>query len=331
MMSERNIEISPYAKADNLIDLKGYVSLEGFEEKIEIPEKKHLILYNHPMSNGEVIVPRSYNSFRIFLKPAINKGRSQNDFNHLLLGGELTEKTLKLRLQVWCKNTRWCSNQLHLNLNEANGRKEIYFDIPISEVKDEVIISGFVTRETGNKKSETRKANAIYSVLSACEEISIQIDERKEIGGNHLPIDFEDLVNKDMVFDIKGLENDFELPRIKCAKDFKEYFVRDDLKTVNTTFMMAMFYLLDSYLKWLIFRCKYDAHDKNHKGLVDSFSKYCGISKANLTEIVEDKKYSENQIKQYVTLSFKLLQGIQIDSPIKYAKELKFMIKEEIK
>jgi hypothetical protein len=134
-----------------------------------------------------------------------------------------------------------------------------------------------------------------------------------------------------MIFDINGLENDFELPRIKCAKDFKDYFVRDDLNTVNASFMMAMFYILDSYLKWVIFNCKYDAHDKNHKGLIESFSKYCGISKANLIEIVEEKKYSENQIKQYLILSHKLLNGIQCDSPIKYAKELKIMIKDEIK
>jgi hypothetical protein len=52
-MSERIISISPYAKADNMIDLKGYVSIEGIEEKIEIPEKKHLILYNG-LQLGEV-------------------------------------------------------------------------------------------------------------------------------------------------------------------------------------------------------------------------------------------------------------------------------------
>jgi hypothetical protein len=134
-----------------------------------------------------------------------------------------------------------------------------------------------------------------------------------------------------MVFDIKGLENDFDLPRIKCAKEFKEYFVRNDLKTVNSTFMMVIFYILDSYLKWLIFNCKYDAHDKNHKGLVESFSKYCAISKASLVELIEEKKYSENQTKQYLTLSYKLLLGVQTDSPIKYSKELKQMIKEETK
>jgi hypothetical protein len=328
-MSERNISISPYAKADNLIDLKGYVSLEGVEEKIEIPEKKHLILYNYSLANGDIIVPRKLDSLRIFLKPVFAKGHSQNDFHHLVLNGESAENTLKLRLQVWCKVTRWCSNQLTLNLSEANGRKEIYFDIPVSDVKEELVVSGFITREKGRNVNEPRKANAIYSVLSTCDEISIQIDERKEIGGNHLPIFPEDI--GELLFDIHGLENDFELPVIKYSEDFKEYFVKDNLNTVNTTFMMAMFYFLDSYLKWLIFNCKYDTHDKNHKGLVETFSKYCGISKANLVDLVEERKYSENQVKQYLTLSHNLLHGIQVNSPVKYAKELKLMIKEESK
>ena len=328
-MSERIISISPYSKADNLINLEGHVSINGIKEKIEIPEKKHLILYNYSLANGETLIPRNHDTLRIFLKPTIANGHSLNDFSHLLLNGESIEKVLKLKLQVWCKNTRWCSNQISINLSDTTGRKEVYFDIPVSEVKEEITVSGFVTREKGSNTREIRKADSIYSVLSNCEDLSIQIDERKEIGGNHLPIDFEDLSNKDMIFDIKGIENDFELPRIKCAKEFREFFVRDDLKTVNSTFMMAMFYFLDSYLKWLIFNCKYDAHDKNHKGLVETFSKYCHLSKANLIELIEEKKYSENQIKQYLSLSHKLLFGLQVESTVKYAKELKKIIKEE--
>ena len=328
-MSERIISISPYAKADNLIDLAGYVSIPGIEEKIDLPERKHLILYNYSLENGEIVVPRRIDSFKIFLKPAMIKGRTIKDFEHLILNGEAIDKVLKLRVQVWCKNTRWCSNQLLVDLKEVASRKEIYFEIPLSEVKEEVIISAFVTREMGNHINELRKANSTLSVLSNCEEISIQIDERKEIGGNHIPIDPENI--GDLLFDIHGIDKDFELPRIKYSEDFKEYFVRDNLKTVNTTFMMVMFYFLDCYLKWLIFTCKYDPHDKNHKGLVESFSKYCGISKYNLVEIIEDKKYSEYQTKNYLTLSHKLFRGIQVDSPIKYAKELKQMIKAELK
>lgn len=328
-MSERVISISPYAKADNLIDLKGYVLIDGVEEKIEIPDKKHLILYNYSLTNGETIIPRNYNEIKVFLKPSIIKGHSLTDFNHLVFANESIEKTLRLRVQISCKTTRWCSDQVVVNMSEINGRKEIFFEIPLSEVKGEITVSGFVTRELGKNASEIRKANAVYSIVSTCEEISIQIDERKEIGGNHLPIDPEDI--GDLIFDIHGLDNDFELPRIKYSKEFDEYFRRDDIKVVNTTFMMVMFYFLDSYLKWLIFNCKYDGHDKNHKGLVEAFSKYCGISKATLIELVEDKKYSENQAKQYLELSHRLFKGVQTESPIKYSKELKQMIKAEIK
>ena len=328
-MSERLIPISTYAKADNIIELNGYVSIEGIDEKIEIPEKKHLILYNFSLVSGEIVIPRNHNVLRIFLKPNIIKGHSPDDFSHLLLKGESVDKVLKLKIQVWCKNTRWCSNQISINISDAKGRKEVYFDVPMSEVKDEIIISGFVTREKGGNSNEPRKANSLHSVLSNCEDVAIQIDERKEIVGNHLPIDYEDLIDKSKIFDIKGLDNDFEIPRIKCAKEFKEYFVRDDLKTVNATFMMVMFYLLDSYLKWLIFSCKYDANDKNHKGLVETFAKYCNISKAKLVDLIEEKKYSETQTREYLILSHKLLYGLQVDSQVKYAKELKQLIKDE--
>lgn len=328
-MSERVISISPYAKADNLIDLKGYVSIDGVEEKIDIPDKKHLILYNYSLSSGEIIIPRNYPEIKIFLNPSIIKGHSLADFDHLVFANETIEKVLKLKLQISCKASRWCSDQVILNMSEINGRKEAFFQVPLSEVKGEITVSGFITRERGNNALERRKANSIYSIVSTCEEISIQIDERKEIGGNHLPIDPEDI--GDLIFDIHGLENDFELPRIKYSKEFDEYFRRDDIRVVNTTFMMAMFYFLDSYLKWLIFNCKYDGHDKNHKGLVEAFSKYCGTSKANLIELVEDKKYSANQVKQYLQLSHGLFKGIQTESPIKYSKELKQMIKAELK
>ena len=330
-MSERTITISPYAKEDSLIDLKGYVSIEGVTEIIEIPEKKHLILYNYSLTNDEVVLPREHNFLRIYLKPELAKGKSINDFSNLLINGEIPDRVLKLKLQVSCKTTRWCSNQLSINLNEINGGKEIYFDIPTSDVKDEITISGFIIRAIGIKKDELRKANAIYSVLSNCEDITIQIDERKDIGGNHLPFDYEDLKSKHMVFEIKGLENDFELPRIKCAKEFQEYFVRDDLKTVNSSFMMAMFYFLDSYLKWLIFKCRYDSHDKRHKALIETLARYCGISKTELIELIQEKKYSEHQTKNYLSISHKLFCAIQVDTPFKYAKELKRMIKNELK
>ena len=118
---------------------------------------------------------------------------------------------------------------------------------------------------------------------------------------------------------------------IKYSEKYKEYFTKDNSKVVNASFMMAMFYFLEAYLKWLIFNCKYDPHDKNQKGLVEMLSKYCGISKSRLIELIEEKKYSENQVKNYLQLSQNLFHGIQTHSSIKYSKELLLLLKSESK
>jgi hypothetical protein len=330
-MSERIIPISPYTKADSLIDLSGYISVDSIKETIDIPKRKQLILYKYSLSNDNALIPRNHKSLKICLKPNLISGYEIDDFSHLLTEGEVPVKILKLILQVSCKTTRWCSDQYFMNLSEVNGLNQICFEIPISEIKGDIDVTGFVVRMFKSKINEPRKANSAFAVVSDCEEIQIQIDELKEIGGNHLPIDFEDLVNKNMVFDIEGLDNDYEIPRIKCAKEFQEFFVNDNLNTVNSAFMMAMFYFLDSYFKWLIFKCKYDQHDKNHRGLVNLFSKYCTVSKAELIELIQETKYSENQSKTYLSLSHKLFYGIQVNSPIKYSREFKQIIKEELR
>src|SRR5687767_262678 len=117
-MSERVIPISTYLKADDLIDIRGHLFVDGIDERIELPEKKQLILYNYSLSNGDILLPRNHDRVRIFLKPVWRKARTQSDFNHMLLKGESPEIILRLRLQVWCKNTRWCSNQIAMNFSE---------------------------------------------------------------------------------------------------------------------------------------------------------------------------------------------------------------------
>lgn len=131
------------------------------------------------------------------------------------------------------------------------------------------------------------------------------------------------------MFDIAGLENDYELPRIKCSDEFEQYFRRDDLMVVTSTFLMAMFYFLDSYLKWLIFKCNYVQSDKNHKALVGLLSSYCSISKSDLIELINEERFSEKQTKGYLRLSKDLLIGIQTSTSLKYSKALKQLIKQE--
>lgn len=219
------------------------------------------------------------------------------------------------------------SEQKHIPLNEIGTKKTYVFEIPIIEVKELLTVSAFVLRGKGNSKTLLRKANTKYSILSESEEITIQIDERKDIGGAHLPIEPDNIGDK--VFEIKGLDSETDIPRIKYSEEFKEYFTRDDLQTVNTTFIMSMFYFLDAYLKWLIFVSRYDGTDKKYKSVLDLFSRYCDITKPKLIEIIQMQKYSSDQTKEFLKLSQDLFNGLQTNSNFKYKKELLKIIKTE--
>lgn len=328
-MSELNIPISSYKKVDNLVDIRGQVIFDQIPFVVDIPLSKSISLFNYNAAHDLYIIPRNYECFRLNIMPVLATGFKLLNFIDLLIEGENPFKILKLRVQVTCKSTRWCSNQLIFDLSEIEAKCSKNFDIPMSEVRDDIIVSAFITREKSGAVQETRKARAIYSVVSECDPITIQIDERKEIGSNHLPIQSEEI--GDLVFDIHGMDNDFDLPIIKYSIEFDEYFKRDNLMTVNISFMMASFYFLDSYLKWLVFKCKYDLQDKLHIGLIDLFSRYCSVSKPELVEIVEDVKFSENQTRKYYSLSQKLLAGIQINSGLNYKSEIKRLIKNEMK
>ncbi len=328
-MNERNIPISPYITIDDIINLEGYIIIGENQQRIELPDNKSLNLFNYTISGEASIFPRNYESFILCITPKWQKGFNEGHLQSLILDGELLFQTLKLKIQVSCKTSRWCSNQYSIDLLEVKNGISLEIKIPLSEIKDEITLSGFLIRIKTNGKNENRKANKIYSVVSKCEDVIIQIDEIKEIGGSHLPIDPEELGN--LLFDIKGLDDDFELPRIKYSAELKEYFVRDNLNIVNTTFMMSFFYFCDTYLKWLIFTCKYDYNDKNHNALIDLLAKYCDITKTDFKNLIEEEKYSQDQIKGYLSLSSKLLYGIQYESKLNYKNTLKQMIKDEMK
>lgn len=327
-MSERTIPIEPYNKFDNLIELKGTIVIHGIEENIDMSIKKNLSLFNYSLQNGDIIDPRKYDFFEISVIPNWLKEHTIDDINQLLIKGENPEITVKLKIQVSCNNTKWCSHQESMSLSDIQHKKEVKFTIHFGDVKDEVTISAMVVRELENTKPESRKANSLYAILSNCEDLVIQIDERRDIGGSHLPIEPSKL--HDLLFEISGMDGDIEMPTIKYSEDFKEYFVKDNLISVNTTFMFSMFFFMDSYLKWLIFKCRFDLNDKKHKSLLDTFSRHCGIPKSELLEIIQDDKFSKNQNEKYFDLSQKLIKGIQTDSSFKYVKELKTLIKLEL-
>lgn len=326
-MSEKTILIEPYQTGTNLIALKGKVSLDGLEGEIKIPEKNHLNLFNYSLESGQIVMPRQHETLTINLITRWAGATGTKDLQFLIDNSEKPEDVLSFVIEIWCKTTRWCSEQKHISLSEIGLKKNYTFQIPINEVKEVITISAFVLREKGNSKHLLRKANAKYSILSESEEITIQIDERKDIGGAYLPIEPDNIGDK--VFDIKGLDIETDIPRIKYSEDFKEYFTRDDLQTVNTTFIMSMFYFLDSYLKWLIFVSRYDTSDKKYKSVLDLFSRYCNITKARLIEIIQLEKYSAEQTKQFLKLSQDLFNGLQTNTNFKYKKELLKIIKAE--
>ncbi|MEJ7683738.1 MAG: hypothetical protein WKG06_38930 [Segetibacter sp.] len=93
--------------------------------------------------------------------------------------------------------------------------------------------------------------------------------------------------------------------------------------------MASMSYFLDHYLKWLIFTSKYDESDKNQKGLIELFSRYCFISKGEIVQIIEKEKFSKEAIEGYLDLSQKLFRGFQLNKDFKYKNELIRLFKKE--
>ncbi len=326
-MSEKIIVIEPYRTGANLISLKGRVSLDGIKDEITIPDRNHLNLFNYSLDSGTILIPRSHNTLTLDLTTHWESAKGIGDLKFLIDESEKPEETLSLIVEVWCKTTRWCSEQKSIPLNEIGTKRQFSFNIPINEVKELLTVSAFVIREKGNSKTFLRKASTKYSILSESEEITIQIDERKEIGGAYLPIEPENI--GDRIFEIRGLDNETDIPRIKFSEDFKEYFTRDDLQTVNTTFIISMFYFLDSYLKWLIFVSRNDPADKTYKSVLDLFSRYCDITKSQLIEIVQMEKHSPEQTKAFLKLSQDLFNGLQTNVNFKYKKELLKIIKAE--
>lgn len=187
-MSERTIPIEPYVKADNLIVLKSELKISDVEELIPIPDNNYIKLFDYTLSDGSILVPREHDHLEIAITPVYKDGISIDDFRDLLIKGESPLDVLDLVIQVTCNSTRWGSNQIRVSLNDVNGKHRVKLKIPVSEIHGLTDVKGWIIRKLDNKEIETRKANLAYSVLSDCEPIQIQVDEIRDIGGNHLPL-----------------------------------------------------------------------------------------------------------------------------------------------
>ncbi len=328
-MSEKNISIKTFEREDGIINISSKIVFDALDNEIAIAENGYLNLFNYPLPNGMNIKPREIGeSFMLYFKIGWEKGASLSDLQALVENNEKAYELLIVKAQVVCRTSRWCSEQIQIPMIEIGSDYVYHIAIPLSEIKGIISLSADVIRQSTSKKLNTTKATESYTIISSAESVTIQIDEIKELGNNYLPIRPEHI--GDYVFDLFGFDNELQLPVIRYTEDFKDYFTNDDLITTNATFFISIPYFLDHYLKWLIFICKYDSTEKIHKGLVELFSKYCGISKASFIEVIEKEKFCEEQIKLYYSLSLNLFKGIQVNSDFKYKSQLKRLFQKEL-
>ncbi len=326
-MSERFIYIEPYKTYNDLIKLSAKVYFPELDLEINVPENRSLNLYNYELNDSTTIIPRSQGLITIRVSLAWKKDFQLTSLANLLPEHENPIEVLSFRLQVSCERTRWCSEQKKIDLSLITKRALFSFDIPLNEVKNILKVDGYITREVDAKGVQPNISESSLAILSTSKELSIQIDEIKEIGGEYLPIGPGN--TGDLAFEISGLDNPFELPKIFYAEELKEFLTRDNMASVNSSILTSLFYFIDRYLKWLIFTCRIDTNNKYHNSLVDLFSKYCATPKDEIIDLVEKDKFCESQIKGYLDLSDNLFRGMQIQN--KYKRELKNIYKSELK
>jgi hypothetical protein len=326
-MSESIIQIETYKTYNDLIQLSGRVSFPEPDVEIEIPNHRILNLYNYEVSDSFILVPRNYDLAIVKINISWKKDFHLTSFSNLLADNENPTEVISFRLQIVCDKTRWCSEQKKIDLSAINKRSVFNFEIPLNEVKGIIKIEGYITRENEAKGINISIPDSPLAILSTCKELSIQLDEIKDIGGEYLPI----LPGNtgDLAFEIAGKDNPFELPRILYSHDLKDYLTRDDLDSVSSSIITGMFFFLEQYLKWFIFICKIDSSDKYYNSLVELFSRYCSVPKEEIIEIVEKEKYSQDQTIKYLELSEKLYRGVQLQN--KFKRELKNIYKSNSK
>lgn len=323
-----DIKIKTYEREDDIVRLNGKVVLPSSGEEITIPEDNYLNLFNYPMVNGQNLKPREKEKILLIqFKIEWEKGASLSDFERLVDESERAYNTLQLRSQCFCKESRWCSEQKKISLLEIGLDLDIKYEIPLNEVRGKVYLSLDITREITLKKKDTFKSTESYSIVSSANPIRIQIDEVKDVGGNYLPIKPEHI--GDYVFELFGFTSDLQLPVIRYSEDLKDQFTDDNSLVTSSTFLASMPHFLDYYLKWLIFISRYDPVNKNQKGLIELFSRYCSVSQAEIVKVLEEDKYSKEAIEGYLNLSLKLFKGFQLNKDFKYKKDLLSLYKKE--
>ncbi|MEJ0031555.1 MAG: hypothetical protein WDO15_14795 [Bacteroidota bacterium] len=324
-MSERILKIDTYKTYDDIVGLTGRLQIPDISGDLIIPDNRSINLHNYEYK-GQIITPRKHDFLVVKVTPIWKNDSNLNSLSSLVIDGENPNEVLSLRIFVTCERTKWSSEQKKISLSYLTKRALLSFEIPLNDVKGIINVNGIITREFEGSHSQANVSFAPLAIVSTCKELSIQIDEIKEVGGQHFPIGPGN--TGDLAFDINGLENGIELPKILYSEDLKEYLTRDDLPAVNASMITALFFVFDTFLKWFVFTCRFDASNKYHKGLVDFFSKYSSTAKEDVIALVEMEKHSTDQVKGYLDISLKLFRGVQ--SIDKYKKELKVIYRSNL-
>ncbi|HKR06622.1 MAG TPA: hypothetical protein VJY62_18455 [Bacteroidia bacterium] len=325
-MEERNIEIEPYKVKNNLIKLTGEVRLDSVDGVFLIEDDK-LNLYGKELSNGEILIPRTKSKvMNLKITPKWEAGNYLKDVKELLHDDENISDAVLLRLRIKCDKTCWSGEQHKIKLSEI-GKKVIEAKIPLSELSEEIEIESFITREVKYSKEVPLKATERLSILSQNEAFKIQIDNMKTIGGNFLPIEPKKL--KDLLFQFSEA-NKHDIPIIYYSDELEEFFKRNNLMTVNNTFIFIMPAFLEHYLKWVIFTSQSNPIDKEYDSLVEKLSTLCKCEKSEMYEVISDND-TEKKLQKFLEWSKKLFEEIQYKSGISFRNELLKNIKLERK
>lgn len=325
-MSEKVIDVQPYLVKDNLVDIDATIALDNVSDIFQEKKTSKINLYNVELSNGEILIPRKFSTvLTIKIKPVWAYGDAKRDISELISAGENPENAVMLRVRIVCSKTFWTTEQVIFKLSEI-GKRDVEFKVFLKDVAEQIFIEAYLTRELKLANPEPRKAFLPYSIISQHEEFSIQIDEIESIGGNYLPIKAKDL--KDVLFQIVA-DDAHTFPTIYYSNALEKLFRRNDLFSVNITFLMVMPAIMDQYLKWLVFRCQPDHTDKQQKALVEKIGNLTGYGKERLYEIMEGPW--EQKAEKFLELSHKLFEGIQTLGGVNFKKELLKYINQERK
>lgn len=200
----------------------------------------------------------------------------------------------------------------------------------MSEVKEEITIVGFVIRETGNKVNETlSKYNLFCTFKLRSGSHSDWWTERRlaEITRRLITKIYLTRIWSLILKDLKMILICHELNVQRSSKNICQRRFENCKQHFYDGNVLLPWFLV---LKWLIFICKYDAHDKITKVLLKLSQNIVAFQKRILLSWLKKKVFGESNQAVFNPLHIKLLDYRRIHQ-WNMPGNLKQMIKEESK